>query len=147
MQTGCYRCKHPAASGPYTIVLGKQQYITLENVLIGEVWVLFRSIKYEMNYGWGLPDIGAELPTCENSSIRFFYIPKTTSATPQDNCGGKWVECDSNTLKSFSAVGYFWKETEQQHECSHRLNPIQTGAVLPQKSGQNPPQLIMMMLN
>lgn len=98
----------PAASGPYTITLKGNNSITLENVLIGEVWVCSGQSNMEMNYGWGLPDIGAELPTCKNSNIRFFYIPKTTSITAQDNCGGKWVECDSNTLKSFSAVGYFF---------------------------------------
>jgi sialate O-acetylesterase len=62
----------------------------------------------EMNYNWGLPDVKAELSTCSNSNIRFFYIPKSTSLYPQDNCEGKWVSCDSNTLKSFSAVGYFF---------------------------------------
>jgi sialate O-acetylesterase len=62
----------------------------------------------EMNYNWGVPDVKAVLPTSSNSNIRFFYIPKTTSKYPQDNCGGEWVSCDSNTLKSFSAVGYFF---------------------------------------
>lgn len=98
----------PAAGGPYTITLKGNNTVVLDNVLIGEVWVCSGQSNMEMNYGWGLPDVGAELPTCKNSSIRFFYIPKTTATTPQDNCGGKWVECDSNTLKSFSAVGYFF---------------------------------------
>lgn len=98
----------PAAGGPYTITLTGENMIVLNNVLIGEVWVCSGQSNMEMNYNWGLPDIKAALPDCANSNIRFFYIPKTTSKYPQDNCGGEWVNCDSNTLKIFSAVGYFF---------------------------------------
>ncbi|MEO6719265.1 MAG: sialate O-acetylesterase [Ferruginibacter sp.] len=98
----------PAAGGPYTITLKGGNTITLDNVLIGEVWVCSGQSNMEMSYGWGLPDIKAEFPTCANSNIRFFTIPKATSKYPQDDCGGEWVTCDSNTLKRFSAVGYFF---------------------------------------
>ena len=98
----------PAAGGPYTIILKGGNTIVLNNVLIGEVWVCSGQSNMEMNYGWGLPDIKAALPTCANSNIRFFTIPKTTSKYPQDNCGGEWLNCDSNTLKNFSAVAYFF---------------------------------------
>jgi len=98
----------PAAGGPYTITLKGDNTIVLNNVLIGEVWVCSGQSNMEMNYGWGLPDIKAALPTCANSNIRFFTIPKTTSKYPQDNCGGEWLNCDSNTLKNFSAVAYFF---------------------------------------
>ena len=98
----------PTAGGPYTITLKGENTIVLDNVLIGEVWVCSGQSNMEMNYGWGLPDVKAELPICANKNIRFFYIPKATSKTAQDNCGGQWVTCDSNSLKSFSAVGYFF---------------------------------------
>jgi len=98
----------PAAGGPYTITLKGENTIVLSNVLIGEVWVCSGQSNMEMNYNWGLPDIKAALPTCANSNIRFFTIPKTTAKYPQDNCGGEWLNCDSNTLKNFSAVAYFF---------------------------------------
>jgi sialate O-acetylesterase len=101
--------KTPAAGGPYTITFKGQNTIVLNNVLIGEVWVCSGQSNMEMNDGWGgIPDIKAALPTCANSNIRFFTIPKTTSKYPQDNCGGEWIACDSNTLKVFSAVAYFF---------------------------------------
>ncbi|MEO6358917.1 MAG: sialate O-acetylesterase [Ferruginibacter sp.] len=101
--------KTPAAGGPYTITFKGQNTIVLNNVLIGEVWVCSGQSNMEMNDGWGgIPDIKAALPTCANSNIRFFTIPKTTSKYPQDNCGGEWITCDSNTLKVFSAVAYFF---------------------------------------
>lgn len=98
----------PAAGGPYTITIKGQNTIVLENILIGEVWVCAGQSNMEMCETWGLPDVKAELPTCYNSNIRFFRIPRTTSHTPQDNCPGQWTACDSNTLKQFSAAAYFF---------------------------------------
>ena len=98
----------PAAGGPYTITIKGKNTIVLENILIGEVWVCSGQSNMEWGYQQKLQDIVNELPTCYNSNIRFFQIPKTTSAHPQDNCDATWTVCDSNTLKTFSAVGYFF---------------------------------------
>ena len=109
--------KTPAAGGPYSITLKGNNSIVLQNVLIGEVWICSGQSNMEMNETWGLPDVKAELQKCYNDNIRFFYIPKTTSKYPQDNCEGRWAICDSNTLKTFSAAGYFFgkKLNEQLH--------------------------------
>lgn len=98
----------PAAGGPYTITIRGWNTVILENILIGEVWVCSGQSNMEMCETWGLPDVKAELPTCNNPNIRFFRIPRTTSTHPQDDCPGKWTACDSNELKYFSAVGYFF---------------------------------------
>jgi len=98
----------PKAGGPYTITLKGYNTITLNNVLIGEVWVCSGQSNMEMSGSWGLEDIKNELPNAYNTNIRFFHIPKTTATAPQDNCAGEWAVCDSNTLKSFSAAGYFF---------------------------------------
>ncbi len=98
----------PAAGGPYTITLKGNNQVVLENVLIGEVWVCSGQSNMQMSEGWGLPDVKAELPNSYNKNIRFFQVPDVTSAYPQDDCVAQWTTCDSNTLKSFSAVGYFF---------------------------------------
>lgn len=95
----------PAAGGPFTITLKGKNTIVLNNILIGEVWVCSGQSNMEMN---GTKDIKEEFPTAYNPNIRFFHIPKTTSLHPQDNCEGEWTTCDSNTLRTFSAVGYFF---------------------------------------
>ncbi|ETZ22999.1 sialate O-acetylesterase [Pedobacter sp. V48] len=97
-----------AAGGPYTIVFKGNNLITLTNILMGEVWVCSGQSNMEMNGNWGLKDIIEELPQAYNNNIRFFYIPKKAAKYPQDDVEGSWVVCDSNTLKSFSAVGYFF---------------------------------------
>jgi sialate O-acetylesterase len=98
----------PAAGGPYTITIKGWNTVVLDNILIGEVWVCSGQSNMEMTASWGLPDAKAELPSCNNPNIRFFHIPRTTSTHPQDDCEGKWTPCDSNELKNFSAVAYFF---------------------------------------
>ncbi|HVS98070.1 MAG TPA: sialate O-acetylesterase [Puia sp.] len=98
----------PSAGGPYTITIKGWNTIVLDNILIGEVWVCSGQSNMEMCETWGLPDVRRDLPGCHNPNIRFFHIPRTTSHTPQDNCPGQWTACDSNTLKQFSAVAYYF---------------------------------------
>jgi len=98
----------PAAGGPYQIEIRSWNTITLKNVLIGEVWVCSGQSNMEMCETWGLPDVKAELPSCANNRIRFFHVPRTTSMTVQDDCPGRWAVCDSNEVKTFSAIAYFF---------------------------------------
>ncbi|HVZ55976.1 MAG TPA: sialate O-acetylesterase [Chitinophagaceae bacterium] len=102
------KVKTPAAGGPYQVTIRAGQTRVLDNVMIGEVWICSGQSNMEMNEGWGLPDVRAELPTCSNARIRFFQVDKSTADFPQDDCSGRWLPCDSNSLKHFSAVGYFF---------------------------------------
>ena len=98
----------PAAGGPFTITLNGSSKIILNDVLIGEVWLCSGQSNMEWSYMNGLQDIKAELPTSYNSNIRFFNVPKTTANHPQDDVKANWTICDSTTLKTFSAIGYFF---------------------------------------
>jgi sialate O-acetylesterase len=98
----------PAAGGPFTITIKGKNSIVLTNIMIGEVWICSGQSNMEMSGRSGLKDIKEELPVALNTNIRFFHIPKTTAPWPQANCEGQWTICDSNTLKTFSAVGYFF---------------------------------------
>jgi len=98
----------PAAGGPYTITLKGYNTIVLENVMIGEVWVCSGQSNMEMTEGWGLSEVRSELPACATNNIHFFRIPRTTSEYPQDDLSAQWTACDSNELKKFSAIGYFF---------------------------------------
>jgi sialate O-acetylesterase len=98
----------PEAGGPYTIVFEGENKIVLENIFIGEVWVCSGQSNMEWSYSNGIASIKEEFAQLNKSNIKLFMIPKTTSTTPQDNGGGSWVACDSNTLKAFSAVGYYF---------------------------------------
>lgn len=108
MATWKLKIATPAAGGPYTISIESRNKIVLSDVLIGEVWVCSGQSNMEWSYNNGVKDIKDELPTAFNSNIHFFHVPKTASLTPQDDVKALWTVCDSNTIKSFSAVGYFF---------------------------------------
>ncbi|MEP6747148.1 MAG: sialate O-acetylesterase [Bacteroidota bacterium] len=106
--------KTPAAGGPFTINIVAHNSIKLQNVMIGEVWVCSGQSNMEWSYNNGEKDTRTEIATCATNNIHFFQVPKTTADAPQDDVKAEWVACDSNTLKSFSSVGYFFGKKLQQ---------------------------------
>lgn len=104
-QTGL---KTPLAGGPYTITLQGQNKIVLENVWIGEVWICSGQSNMEWNYNSGIKSLKEDFAQLSKLNIKLFNIPKTTSKTPQDDVNSTWTVCDSNTIKKFSAVGYYF---------------------------------------
>lgn len=98
----------PAAGGPFTVTVKGRNTIVLQNVLIGEVWICSGQSNMEMNYYWGLPQMKEDFPTAANANIHFFTVTKSTAATPQERGEGSWTTCDSNTVKAFSAVAYYF---------------------------------------
>jgi sialate O-acetylesterase len=96
----------PAAGGPYTITIkSRRNTIVLENILIGEVWICSGQSNMEMSNTKQIQD---ELPNSRNDKIRLFTVAKKTSEYPQDHCEGEWVPCNEETLRRFSAAGYFF---------------------------------------
>ncbi|PVD50686.1 sialate O-acetylesterase [Terrimonas sp.] len=108
------KIKTPAAGGPYTLTIKGSNTITLQNVMIGEVWVCSGQSNMEWSSVNGLPEMDAELPNSTNPNIRLFHLPKTTAIYPQDNNAGTWKNCDPASLKNFSAVAYFFGKKLQK---------------------------------
>ncbi len=99
----------PDAGGPYTItILGKQQ-LTLNNIMIGEVWLCSGQSNMEWTYSHGgLKDKEKEVAAANYPNIRIFSTQRIASQTSQDNCYGEWKECSPETLPSTSATAYFF---------------------------------------
>ena len=108
---GKWKIKLPAqsAGGPFTIMVnGKDNAITLENVLFGDVWIC----GGQSNMQYTLDQIGytpTDTAAIRNSNIRLFtatidmdFIPKN------DLAGGTWKQTNAETLKNFSATAYFF---------------------------------------
>jgi sialate O-acetylesterase len=108
--------KTPGAGGPYTITVNSGgSEIVLNDVMIGEVWLCSGQSNMEWSYYNGARYIREEFPDCYNRNIRFFQVPRAASDYPQDDLEGQWKICDSNSLRSFSAVGYFFGK-KLQHD-------------------------------
>jgi len=103
----------PVGGGPYTISIEGKNSILLEDVMVGEVWVCSGQSNMEMNVNWGLP-YQDEVVKATNVKIRFFHIPKTASQYPQEDVKAKWVVCNPDDMKNFSAAGYFFGKNLQE---------------------------------
>ena len=96
------------AGGPYQLVVTGKNTITLENVLVGEVWIC----SGQSNMEWSVKNSDSakrEIRESDYPMIRHIKIPRTIAATPaKDITGGVWQKADSTTTGDFTAVGYFF---------------------------------------
>jgi sialate O-acetylesterase len=102
----------PIGGGPHKIILSTKgqdspDAVVLEDVLIGEVWVCSGQSNMEMSADWNSMVL-KDVPNANYPNIHLFTIPRTTSDYPQENCSGTWVVCTPETMKHFSAAGYYF---------------------------------------
>lgn len=87
-------------------VKGKNE-IKLDDVLVGEVWVCSGQSNMEWSIAASIdPDL--EAFAANDPQIRLLQIPNVPAMTPQATCGGEWKVCTPDSVRNFSAVGYFF---------------------------------------
>lgn len=103
----------PEAGGPYTITVSDGEMLTLNNVLIGEVWVCGGQSNMEFSIGQKV--VGMEEALAEASGfdrIRLIHIDTGMSPRPSEEIhtvGGKgWELCSAESIRDFSAAGYYF---------------------------------------
>jgi sialate O-acetylesterase len=104
----------PKEGGPFSISIKGNNEIVLKNILIGEVWICSGQSNMEMNASWGIENGDEAVQNATTPNIRFFTVPKLTATNSQDNLFGTWTECTPETMKYFSAVGYFFAKRLQE---------------------------------
>ena len=99
--------KTPEAGGPFSISIKGQNEIILKNVLIGEVWLCSGQSNMEMS-AQSINNSEEEIMNASYPEIRFFTVGTSTSLYPQEHLSGTWKVCTPETMKPFSAIGYFF---------------------------------------
>ena len=111
---GCWRIDLPKmkAGGPYTIeVRGQSSELSLEDVLIGDVWLCSGQSNIDVHIERVYPQYVQEIDSYENPQIRLFRVQNDT-----DTHGPKsdikptainWKPLTKQNAWPFSAVGYF----------------------------------------
>lgn len=103
-----------AAGGPHSIeVLGNEK-VKLNNVMLGEVWICSGQSNMEMNVNWKLINGEEEAAKADNPNIRIFHVQIIGAEYPQQNCVANWSVCSPETMRSTSALGYFFARELQQ---------------------------------
>ena len=99
------------AGGPFQLIIKGKNEVTVNNVLVGEVWICSGQSNMEMPIaGWGkINNYEQEIANADYPMIRHIKVPNTISAVPlQDISAGNWEICSPATAGDFTAVGYFF---------------------------------------
>jgi len=103
------------AGGPFELVVKGANTLTLEDVLVGDVWVA--SGQSNMEFAMHQASTAAvDLPQAANPRIRLMIVNKRASDFPQTDLDATdWVASTPESANDFSAVAwYFAREIEQR---------------------------------
>ena len=90
----------------------EKETVSFKNVVVGEVW--FSGGQSNMGYNTGSMAGRLELAKtlvskADYPNIRFRKVTDRNSPEPKEDLGGgSWFVCNSNSVKSFSAVGFIY---------------------------------------
>lgn len=107
----CVAVRTPAASfTPYTITISDGEPLTLDNILVGEVWLASGQSNMQMPLK-GYPGCCVEggfdeVASSRNEAgrIRFFTVPLLQSYTPLDTVPARWTVPSPETAPEYSAL-------------------------------------------
>jgi len=110
--------KTPKAGGPYFIGFKDKDYVLLNNVMIGEVWICSGQSNMEMQMkGFKQQPVEGtteELLRCKDSQLRLFTVKRHVSLTPETDVTGQWYEANSASVRDFSATAYYFGKALRQ---------------------------------
>lgn len=103
------------AGGPYTLTFKASNTLTVDNVLLGEVWLASGQSNMEFFIGkkpnpsyTGVSNYDEVMKDAEHSAIRLIDVPNKVADDPQYDFKGDWKVCSARTIDTFSAVAYFF---------------------------------------
>jgi len=110
----------PKAGGPYEITFFDGEKLTINEVLIGEVWFCSGQSNMEMPvkgfFNQPVLHSNEAIACSTNTYIRLFFVNRNTTLSPLDNFlgGEKWKKCIPGNVANFSAAAYFFGMTLQK---------------------------------
>ena len=108
------------AGGPYQLTVTATNTISLDDILIGDVWFASGQSNMEMPLkgfpGAPLKDGAAEIAHAGPPQIRLLHIPTKASDFPLRDTPATWTVCSPETAANFSAVAYFFGREINERE-------------------------------
>jgi sialate O-acetylesterase len=105
-----------SAGGPFTLTIRGKKDVVIKDVMIGEVWIA--SGQSNMTFSLdGADGAATEVPKANYPQIRLFTVPNRIALSAQENTlPTHWKICTPESVKSFSAVAYFFARAIQRKE-------------------------------
>ena len=110
-----------AAGGPFTMNVKGSNDLTIEDVMIGDVWFASGQSNMEMPLK-GFPgnasiqNSAAEIRAANQPKLRLLLIERKTSNFPLSDYQDTWTTCTPETAADFSAVAYFFGRALSEKE-------------------------------
>ena len=102
----------PKAGRPHTLTISGSDKITLQDVMIGEVWIGSGQSNMQMTLaGYGNQPIygaGDAILHANQSNIRMYTAARVPSVEPLNDLEGTWEVSSTETAPGFSAAAYFF---------------------------------------
>ena len=100
------------AGGPFTLTVKGPRTVTLNDVLVGDVWLASGQSNMEMGVTQ-VNDAQEEVARANYPRIRLFQIPKVAATSPRETVNARWLVCNPTNVAAggwggFSAVAYFF---------------------------------------
>lgn len=104
--------KTPQAGGPYSVTISDGQSVTLNNVLVGEVWLCAGQSNMEMPMkGFKCQPVengNRDAVLSTNPNMRLFTVKRSSSLTPKDDVVGSWLMANAESVREFSATAFYF---------------------------------------
>jgi sialate O-acetylesterase len=101
-----------ASKAAYQITFSDGKPVTLKNVLIGEVWLCSGQSNMEMPMkgfkGNPILNGNMDILKSKNPMLRLITVKRNGQLAPVDTISGTWQEAAPETVKEFSATGYYF---------------------------------------
>ena len=109
-----------AAGGPFEMKVegaaGAAQAITLDDVLVGDVWVASGQSNMEFRMHQAAT-AAQDLPNAANPRIRLLMVKQNAAEYPEDDASTDgWTASSPETAKDFSAVAWYFARAIEQRE-------------------------------
>jgi len=104
------------AGGPYKLVVSGVETKTINNVMVGEVWLCSGQSNMDMPVAGGLKvkNYKEEITKVNYHNIRLFKVENRMANTPKESFNSDgWKECSPETIPGFSATAYFFARSLQ----------------------------------
>ena len=117
----------PGQPIPEMLTVSGKNTIRFQDVLVGDVWLCggqsnmeFQLVEGEVKsyrgYGHGgASNATAAVAAANDPQMRLFHVKRMTAIEPMTDVEGKWELCDSESVRPFSAIGYFFGKELRQH--------------------------------
>jgi len=105
--------KAEKAGGPDTLKVSGSSQITLQDVMVGEVWVASgqSNMEWPLRASYQAED---DIAASANPMIRHFNVPKLKAQEPVADVKGNWQVAGPATSPGFSAVAYYFSRDLQK---------------------------------